>query len=93
MSFRAAFFIISSIFDNATSLSISNPKAVGFKEIFALIWLDTINSKTLEYSSTKYLASPISLISSPKTSIVKQASSFDIFFIKSIADSRFEPAT
>ena len=75
------------------SLSSSKPNAVGFKDIWALIPCDIISSKTLEYSSTKYLASSKSLISSPNTSMVKEVFSELIFFIKVTAELISEPAT
>ena len=61
--------------------------------MLASISCEIISSRTREYSSTKNLASSRVLISSPKTSIVKQVFSLSIFFIKLMAECKFEPAT
>ena len=77
----------------AASGSISRPNAVGLIEMFASILFSIIESISVEYSSMKNSASTIEMISSPRTSTVKQAPSSLISRIREIALCMSEPAT
>ena len=92
MSFSAAFRTILSMFERAYVSSISRPSAVGLIEMLASIPLSTIVSITDSYSLMNHDDSSIELISSPRTSMVKQAPSDESFLIKSSACSRLSPA-
>ena len=93
MSCSAAFLSRRSMFAYAFSSSINNPKAVGLILRLASNLLSTIASRTRSYSSMKNCASCRLEISSPRTSMVKQAPSELSLRITATALSISLPAT
>ena len=82
-----------SMFSIPFSLSIRSPNAVGLIDKLASKFCSTIACMTRTYSSRKYCASSREEISSPKTSIVKQAPSDSSRFMTLTASSSVGPAT
>ena len=93
MSWLFAIATKASILSIPFSRSNSRPKAVGLIERLASKLFSLMAVITRLYSSRKNDASSIEVISSPRTSIVKQAPSLDNLCITLTASSSSGPAT
>ncbi|GIR76931.1 MAG: hypothetical protein CM15mP78_16300 [Candidatus Poseidoniales archaeon] len=81
------------MFSMPCSGSMSRPKAVGLMLMLASKSLALMAFMTRMYSSRKKVASSMDEISSPRTSMVKQAPSALNRFMTATASSSVEPAT